>query len=467
MAKYDLTKTISRYLDRHLVVPLLEYLSVKSIYDGDSILRSKLDLLMETSMVDFTCLTYKLLHNVDDVPEELIKKRQDTLDLIRVMEEKMAPIDKIFSTETMKEMVQCKVAKELFQNLEAKYGFKPDMLDDMFEAARVCSPLLVLLHHLFVCVHSWRFDSFELTFSWQTWYVFYDSGLYDTASDYLRIIRQLVSSTDKRHLHACWGRLAAEILVQNWDEALDDVEKLKDAIDCQSDDRLQQRTWLLHWSLFVFFNHVQGKEKLIDFFLNNPNHLNAIQTLTPHLLRYLAVCVVVSNDKRKKNQLREVVHLIQQESYCYKDPITEFLECLYVKFDFDGAQQQLKICETVIPNDFFLTGCYEDFMENGRLLMFETFCRIHNCVGIKMLAEKLNMNVDDAESWIVNLIRNAEMDAKIDSKKGLVFMGTHTVSPYQQVVEKTINGAFTAHKLLDRLKSSKLDAEAWNATSRA
>ncbi|CUT99128.1 eukaryotic translation initiation factor 3 [Echinococcus multilocularis] len=444
MAKYDLTKTISRYLDRHLVVPLLEYLSVKSIYDGDSILRSKLDLLMETSMVDFTCLTYKLLHNVDNVPEELIKKRQDTLDLIRVMEEKMAPIDKIFSTETMKEMVQCKVAKELFQNLEAKYGFKPDMLDDMFEAARV----------------------------------FYDSGLYDTASDYLRIIRQLVSSTDKRHLHACWGRLAAEILVQNWDEALDDVEKLKDAIDCQSDDRLrpsaetylfqlQQRTWLLHWSLFVFFNHVQGKEKLIDFFLNNPNHLNAIQTLTPHLLRYLAVCVVVSNDKRKKNQLREVVHLIQQESYCYKDPITEFLECLYVKFDFDGAQQQLKICETVIPNDFFLTGCYEDFMENGRLLMFETFCRIHNCVGIKMLAEKLNMNVDDAESWIVNLIRNAEMDAKIDSKKGLVFMGTHTVSPYQQVVEKTINGAFTAHKLLDRLKSSKLDAEAWSATSRA
>ena len=53
------------------------------------------------------------------------------------MEEKMAPIDKIFSTETMKEMVQCKVAKELFQNLEAKYGFKPEMLDDMFEAARV------------------------------------------------------------------------------------------------------------------------------------------------------------------------------------------------------------------------------------------------------------------------------------------------------------------------------------------
>ena len=33
-----------------------------------------------------------------------------------------------------------------------------------------------------------------------------------------------------------------------------------------------------------------------------------------------------------------------------------------------------------------------------------------------MLAEKLNMSPDDAEKWIVNLIRNARLDAKIDSK---------------------------------------------------
>lgn len=98
---------------------------------------------------------------------ELIKKRQDTLDLIRVMEEKMAPIDKIFSTETMKEMVQCKVAKELFQNLEAKYGFKPEMLDDMFEAARVSFLLQALLYYLFVSIFSWRFYLFNFTDSWQ------------------------------------------------------------------------------------------------------------------------------------------------------------------------------------------------------------------------------------------------------------------------------------------------------------
>ena len=31
-----------------------------------------------------------------------------------------------------------------------------------------------------------------------------------------------------------------------------------------------------------------------------------------------------------------------QESYTYKDPITEFVECLYVNFDFDSAQKKLR-----------------------------------------------------------------------------------------------------------------------------
>lgn len=40
-------------------------------------------------------------------------------------------------------------------------------------------------------------------------------------------------------------------------------------------------------------------------------------------------------------------NLLMQESYKYKDPITEFVECLYVNFDFDGAQQKLRECEEV------------------------------------------------------------------------------------------------------------------------
>ena len=74
-------------------------------------------------------------------------------------------------------------------------------------------------------------------------------------------------------------------------------------------------------------------------------YLNAIQTMCPHILRYLTTAVITN--KRRKAVLKDLVKVIQQESYMYRDPITEFLECLYVNFDFDGAQKKLLECETV------------------------------------------------------------------------------------------------------------------------
>jgi len=39
-----------------------------------------------------------------------------------------------------------------------------------------------------------------------------------------------------------------------------------------------------------------------------------------------------------------------------------------------------------------------------------------------VLAEKLNLNYEEAERWIVNLIRGSKLDAKIDSETGTVIM---------------------------------------------
>lgn len=66
-----------------------------------------------------------------------------------------------------------------------------------------------------------------------------------------------------------------------------------------------------------------------------------------------------------------------------------------------------------------------------------------------MLADKLNMAPDEAECWIVNLIRNARLDAKIDSKLGHVVMGTQPLSPYQQLVEKIDSLSVRSEALTD------------------
>ena len=41
---------------------------------------------------------------------------------------------------------------------------------------------------------------------------------------------------------------------------------------------------------------------------------------------------------------------------------------------------------------------------------------------VRVLAEKLDLKYEEAERWIVNLIRTSKLDAKIDSESGTVIM---------------------------------------------
>merc|ERR1712039_882588 len=85
------------------------------------------------------------------------------------------------------------------------------------------------------------------------------------------------------------------------------------------------------------------------------------------------------------------------------------------------GQRELQKCAQVCKGDYFLSQHWNDFEENARLLIFETYCRIHQCINIGMIASKLNMQEEEAELWIVKLIQNAKLEARIDSAKSCVF----------------------------------------------
>lgn len=74
-----------------------------------------------------------------------------------------------------------------------------------------------------------------------------------------------------------------------------------------------------------------------------------------------------------------------------------------------------------------------------------------------MLADKLGMSPSEAERWIVNMIRNARLDAKIDSRNGHVVMGTQAISPYQQLIEKTKAMTIRCHVLYMNIKKMSLE----------
>ncbi|KAK8759832.1 hypothetical protein V5799_028901 [Amblyomma americanum] len=411
-------------------------------------------------MVDFNIDVYKMCYPDADVPQEMIERRAEVVQTLVVLKtETLALIEACQNDEVCKYIQSSRDSRQvmdyLMQNCDQ---INPEMIDSLYAYAK----------------HQ------------------YETGSYTGAGECLYLHRFLISPNDKNYLNNLWGKLASEILMQNWDVALDDLSRLREYIDNNNFSSpllsLQQRTWLIHWSLFVFFNHAKGRDLIIELFLGQPQYLNTIQTICPHILRYLT-CAVITN-KQKRNALRDLVKVIQQmtpvralyivhaadvviwsgnwtqESYTYHDPITEFVECLFVNFDFDGAQQKLRECEVVLSNDFFLVACQDDFIENARLFIFETFCRIHECISINMLAEKLNMTPEAAEKWIVNLIRNAHLDAKIDSKLGHVVMGTQAVSPYQQLIDKTQALHFRSQQQIGHLEhrlSSSDRSSHWGA----
>ena len=69
-----------------------------------------------------------------------------------------------------------------------------------------------------------------------------------------------------------------------------------------------------------------------------------------------------------------------------------------------------------------------------------------------MVAEKLNKTPDEAERWIVNLIRNARLNAKINSEEKYVVMQSKYPSVYQRMMERTKNLQYTTYVLADNLR---------------
>lgn len=235
----------------------------------------------------------------------------------------------------------------------------------------------------------------------------YTYGNYSGAADYLYHFRVLSTDQDL-NMSAHWGKLACDILTGKWDVALEELNTLREAIDSRTSSlppsfaspsttnlaadpaltQLQSRTWLLHWSLFVYFNHAQGRTLLLETFLT-PNYLNTIQTSSPWILRYLTTAAILSRksssgllSSRVRHALREIVKVIQMEEYQYQDPITSFLKQLYVEFDFEAAQKELGKAEQVVANDFFLGDFRDDFLDNARYLISEAYCRIHQKINI-------------------------------------------------------------------------------------
>jgi translation initiation factor 3 subunit E len=199
-----------------------------------------------------------------------------------------------------------------------------------------------------------------------------------------------------------------------------------------SAQQLQQRAWLLHWTLFVCFDHEQNRPYLLDLFLQD-KYLNTIQVACPHLLRYL-VAAAIANKTRRRNLLSELAQIVDAEQHTFRDPVTEFLRLLLVEFDFDGAQRSLKECERLCAADFFLSVILADFMEGARTLLLETYLKIHTCVSLSAVTQRFEQSTEQIQTLIASM--QDRLPATIDTAADQIQIGNSAQSVYQQVLDK-------------------------------
>lgn len=417
--KYDLTQTIIPFLDRHLIFLLADFLGKKSIYDEKTVLELKFDLFKDTYMFDFIEDLWKQLHGDKPLPKDILSRKEEFPEIISKYEHSLSIVSQAFENPEVQDNLEQDKVKNL--TMLKKYGVTVETIN--------------LIYHYGQAK--------------------FNEGEYESASRYLH--QFLLLSTDNAlNSSATWGKFACDLVNLDLDSALQEQQTLRDTIDqrffADPLTQLHNRTWIIHWSLFLFRCDNFSKETLVELFFSS-SYISTIQASCPWIIRYLATAVIAVNSKGRNStnyqrRLKDVVRVVGQELYEYQDPITDFIRALYIDYDFAEAQSKLSEAEIILSNDFFLHDITDAFLESARHLVSELYCRIHQRIDVKQLSPRLNLTPEQGEKWIANLIKDTKMDAKINESESTVIMNHPVTSVYQQVIEKTRGLTFRSNQIL-------------------
>lgn len=424
-AQFDITSRLSECLDPHMVLPMLDWMQEQKFYDHKTIQQAKIDLVNQTMMVEYAGQLHEELHGKE--LEGVEGSKQKVLSELTAIHQSLGPLGGLLNQNTVEDLRANH--NWTLEHLSREYGVTNDHVEQFFRLAKTT----------------------------------FECGGYVEAANYLSWFKALIPAGPLREgtemvnweeyrFAAMWGKLSAEIVNSNFEVAMTDLLALKEAIDGRSvlsgvtpAQQLQQRVWLAHWSLFIFFNMQDGLNRMLDL-LTADKLLAAISHSAPHLLRYLVVAAIFN--RRRRLSLTDLARTIATVRETYTDPVLEFVHFTIGEFDFDHAAEELKKISTVVQYDFFLSGYIaEGLLQNARLLLFETYSRIYKFMDINSIAQRLDISQQDVDLKLVEYIRSTKIDAKIDSKNHVVVVATPYPTIYQQVIDKTKAIAFRSQQL--------------------
>ncbi|ETW38011.1 hypothetical protein PFTANZ_01249 [Plasmodium falciparum Tanzania (2000708)] len=264
--------------------------------------------------------------------------------------------------------------------------------------------------------------------------------------------------------------IVKEDIINEMNVCIESIVKLSQLLNKEKvskNEIILQRSWLIHWSLIIIFHffmyviYVKNTypknnsfSMLQDWFIDEKN-LSILNLICPHIIRYY--CVYAIFYRNRKDHFELILNTLNFIKSKYNDSFTSLLISIFTDYDFNMAQTCIATIGTLCERDVFLYKLKPYIEEHCRFIIFETYCRIHKSINIDMISSKVNLTREQAEKWIVNLIRNAKLDAKINSEKNCIEISTPPPNLYQQVIDKTQNLIMRSNFIVQVLNRSSND----------
>lgn len=230
-------------------------------------------------------------------------------------------------------------------------------------------------------------------------------------------LQQLQQSNEKSYQQSLWGIICCKLVDGEFSE--DNFKVLRSLwpdTTITRDDSIplavmgKRRAWLLHWNIFQnLLNERSGQtiDNLRDALLEDSNKATII-AICPWLLRYLAFTAICSSYRLGPKIIqcsKSICPILQQEVGTYKDPLTEFLRCLFVESDFEAASMHLRECRKVLTVDIFLCSHCNVFFSQARLLLFSRYAMVNMRMDLQEIGKLLMLDKDqempDNDIWSI------------------------------------------------------------------
>ena len=423
--KFDLTNHFFDFVDRHLMYPLLD--NLVTIYDVKEVDNLQFNVLKDTYMTkELKELYLSINPNEKDLPTEYLNRENDIIN-------ELVPLN-----ESTKETLNILCSKEIQTNLkqnkiENRELIKTRGIDD--------DKILEL----------YKFGKLQ-----------YNRGDYVMASDLLNNFK-LLSINQDLILKATCGKFISDILSGDIEEAKNEMINLRDVIDNRnyqgsSIDQLKLRNWLIHNSLFIFFNENDLKKQSINGNINlqllnmneiflSSSYISTIEASCPWILRYIISSVLYTKDFKR---LKDIIKAVEIENYEYNDPFTNLIQNLFIDFKFNKLNEILNNIEILIEIDFFINHLSKDeFINNIIELIIRSVLKIYKKLSINQLFKFVESNLCDLNK--LNEIINKSNELKINVENNIVSLNDdeNINNPYFTVYEKTKALSFKSNQFLN------------------